>query len=303
MFLLSQIRLEHTLPYVMIPRSFGTHDGSFHADEVTACSLLLLFDRIDRAEIFRTRDPAVLAKCDYVCDVGGSYDPKKRRFDHHQVDYQGPLSSAGMILLYLKEQEIIHPHLYDAFNNILVLGVDAHDNGRAHLEFGVSTFSQVVSNFLPIEYEASNEEMTEAFFTAVDFVVGHLDRIRLRFAYSQKCEGVVKKAMISSQNVLFFDHSLPWMENFFELGGELHPAQFVIMPAGKHWKLRGIPPNLNERMQVRKALPEKWAGLHEEELRKVSGIPGAIFCHKGRFISIWETKEDAIKALHIAMQK
>ncbi len=25
------------------PRSFGTHDGSFHADEVTACALLLLF--------------------------------------------------------------------------------------------------------------------------------------------------------------------------------------------------------------------------------------------------------------------
>ena len=32
------------------PRSFGTHDGSFHADEVTACALLLLFDLIDRCD-------------------------------------------------------------------------------------------------------------------------------------------------------------------------------------------------------------------------------------------------------------
>jgi uncharacterized UPF0160 family protein len=109
--------------------------------------------------------------------------------------------------------------------------------------------------------------------------------------------------MVESQNVLLFDQPLPWMENFFDLGGELHPAQFVIMPAGKHWKLRGIPPTLSERMKVRRPLPEKWAGLHEKELQKVSGIPGAIFCHKGRFISIWETKEDALKALHIAMQK
>ena len=28
-------------------RTLGTHDGSFHADEVTACALLLLFDLID----------------------------------------------------------------------------------------------------------------------------------------------------------------------------------------------------------------------------------------------------------------
>ena len=28
------------------------------------------------------------------------------------------------------------------------------------------------------------------------------------------------------------------MENFFDLGGDVHPAQFVIMPSGKHWKLQ-----------------------------------------------------------------
>jgi uncharacterized UPF0160 family protein len=175
----------------MIPRSFGTHDGSFHADEVTACSLLLLFDRIDRDKIHRTRASDVLAQCDYVCDVGGIYDPKKRRFDHHQVDYQGPLSSAGMVLLYLKEQGILLPHLYDAFNKVLIQGVDAHDNGRAALEPGVTSFSQVVSNFLPIEYETTAENMRGAFFQAVDFVMGHLDRLRHRFAYTLKCVGFV----------------------------------------------------------------------------------------------------------------
>ena len=287
----------------MIPRSFGTHDGSFHADEVTACSLLLLFDRIDRERVFRTRDPHVLSECDYVCDVGGVYDPNKRRFDHHQVEYQGPLSSAGMILLYLKEQEVLSLHLYNWLNHVLILGVDAHDNGHAILEKGVTTFSQVVSNFLPIEYESSVEEMQEAFFKAIDFVVAHLDRLRERFSYTQTCEWVVKKAMSEAEYALIFERPLPWIESFFELGGEIHPAQFVVMPAGNHWKLRGIPPNLQERMKVRKPLPEKWAGLREKELREISGIAGAIFCHKGRFISIWETKEDAVKALHIALQK
>ncbi|MBU6383426.1 MAG: MYG1 family protein [Verrucomicrobia bacterium] len=287
----------------MEPRSLGIHDGSFHADEVTACALLLLLDRIDRDKIYRTRDPKVIDRCDYVCDVGGVYDPHKRRFDHHQAEYHGSMSSAGMVLLYLKELGLIEPHLYEYFNKSLVMGVDAHDNGIAKLEPGTTSFSQVITNFLPIEYDVSPEEMDRAFLTAVDFALGHLDRLRKRHSYTLECKATVKKAMIHGSNVLVFDKSLPWLENFFDLGGELHPAQFVIMPSGDHWKLRGIPPTLADRMKVRKPLPEPWAGLHEQELKKISGIEGAVFCHKGRFISIWETKEDALKALHIAMER
>ncbi len=286
----------------MESRSFGTHDGSFHADEVTACSLLLLFDRIDRNKIYRTRELTVLENCDYVCDVGSVYDPQKRKFDHHQLNYQGTMSSAGMVLLYLKERGLMESHLYDYYNRALILGVDAHDNGTAKLELGTTSFSQVISNFLPIEYDATASEMNQAFFQAVDFAVGHLDRLKKRHIYTLECRATVKRAMIQGSNALVFEKAIPWMENFFDLGGEVHPAQFVIMPSGPHWKLRGIPPNLAERMKVRRPMPEKWAGLREEDLKRISGIEGAVFCHKGRFISIWETKEDALKALHIALR-
>ncbi len=287
----------------IIPRSLGTHDGSFHADEVTACSLLLLFDCIDRDKVQRTRDLAILQTCDYVCDVGGVYDPARRRFDHHQVDYKGSMSSAGMVLLYLKECAVIEPHLYEHYNRGLVLGVDAHDNGKASFEMGTASFSQVVSNFLPIGYDCPPDEMNDAFFRAVDFVVGHLDRMRERLKYTMACRSIVQKAMQGAGYAMVFEESIPWMDNFFDMGGEVHPAQFLIMPAGSHWKLRGIPPTSHERMQIRKPLPESWAGLHGADLQKISGIEGAVFCHKGRFISIWETKEDAIAALHIALKR
>ena len=286
-----------------MPRTLGIHDGSFHADEVTASAFLILYGLVDKEGIHRTRDVKLLARCEYVCDVGGVYDPKTKRFDHHQVEYKGPLSSAGMVLLYLKEQNILDHHLYETFNRTLVLGVDAHDNGIAKMEVGTTSFSQVISNFLPIHYEATQEEMLRAFFEAVDFVVVHLDRLRRRFAYTLACQALVKKAMQGAQSALIFDTSIPWMENFFEANGEVHPAQFVIMPSGPHWKLRGIPPSMHERMKVRCPMPESWAGLLEAELKKASGIDGAVFCHKGRFISIWKTKEDAMKALHIALQK
>ena len=288
---------------MIAPRTLGIHSGSFHADEVTATALLLLFDLIDRKAILRSRDLNALSCCEYVCDVGGVYDPRLKRFDHHQVDYKGPLSSAGMVLLYLKDEGIIDPHLFDIYNRTLVLGVDAHDNGLAKIELGTTSFSQVISNFLPIDYESTDQEMDAAFFTAVDFVVGHLERLRKRSLYTIDCQSLVRNAMKETGYALIFDASIPWIDNFFELGGDVHPAQFVIMPSGLHWKLRGIPPSVHERMKVRRPLPEAWAGLLEGELKKVSGISGAVFCHKGRFISIWETKEDALKALHIALKK
>lgn len=280
-----------------VPRSFGTHDGGFHADEVTACSLLLLFECIDKDKIVRTRDPEKLEQCDFVCDVGGVYDPEKRRFDHHQAGYKGHLSSAGMVLLYLKEQKLLSPHLYEVFNNSLIRGVDAHDNGVAKTEPGTTSFSQVVSNFLPIDQEAPPEEIEEAFRNALSFVLGHLQRLRARALYTLECQKMVSQVMQEGKEVLFFDASIPWIESFFELGGEHHPAQFIVMPSGKHWKVRGIPPSLSERMKVRKPLPASWAGLQDKELVEATKIAGAIFCHKGRFISIWETKEAALEAL------
>ena len=57
------------------------------------------------AEIVRTRDEATLEPLDVVLDVGGVYDPPRRRFDHHQKGFievfghgfATKLSSAGMI--------------------------------------------------------------------------------------------------------------------------------------------------------------------------------------------------------------
>ena len=281
----------------MRPRSLGTHDGSFHADEVTAAGLLLTFNRIDRDKIVRSREMEELERCEYVCDVGGVYEPLKKRFDHHQVGYGGSLSSAGMVLLYLFEQGVIDERKFHFLNQSLVIGVDAHDNGHVQLEPGICTFSQVISNFVPPVYDAEVSVMRRSFDDAVDFAAGHLKRLMERYDTVQAYRERVEQAMEKREVALIFDEAMPWMDVFFELGGEKHPAQFVVMPSGPHWKLRGIPPNSYDRMKVRKPLPEAWAGLMEDELRRVTGIDGAVFCHKGKFISVWKTKEDAMKAL------
>lgn len=287
----------------MINRSFGTHDGSFHADEVTACALLLVFDLIDYNSIIRSRDPKVLQSCEYVCDVGGVYDPANKRFDHHQISYHGNLSSAGMILMYLKEIGIISEDLYNYFNNCAVIGIDAVDNGKESPKIGYCTFSSVIQNYSPIEYGADAEIITKAFLEAVNFAIGHFERLRERFAYIQSCKQYVAKLMKKQTAYLLFDRAMPWVDSFFSLEGENHPALFIIMPTGNHWKLRTIPFTRDTPMSIRHPLPESWAGLMDTELKNKSGISGAIFCHKNRFISIWETQHDALQALHYILER
>lgn len=54
--------------------------------------------------IIRSRDEKQLSKCDVLVDVGGVYDPKTHRYDHHQKTFTETLSpfttklsSAGLI--------------------------------------------------------------------------------------------------------------------------------------------------------------------------------------------------------------
>lgn len=286
-----------------IPRSCGTHDGSFHADEVTACALLLLFNLIDEDKIVRTRVPEDLKRCEYVCDVGGIYDPTQNLFDHHQVEYQGPLSSAGMILLHLETVGKITHKEKMFLDRTVIIGVDAHDNGRELHDAGVATYSHIISNYNTVIHDEDPRQQDTAFFEALAFAKTYFQKMWKRYQYMQSCRQIVSEKMAEQKECLIFEENIPWMESFFEMGGEQHPAKFVIMPSGHHWKLRGIPPSMREKMKVRVPMPLDWAGHLEGDLQKICGIKGAVFCHKGRFISVWETRADALKALEMITAK
>ncbi|KAI0399821.1 putative UPF0160 protein C27H6.8 [Xylaria palmicola] len=129
--------------------TIGTHNGHFHADEALAVHMLRQLPTYANAALVRTRDPAALATCHTVVDVGGEYDADRNRYDHHQRTFATcfpgratKLSSAGLVYLHfgraLVAQELGQPEdaedvgvvwnkLYGAF----VEALDAHDNGIA----------------------------------------------------------------------------------------------------------------------------------------------------------------------------
>ncbi|KAH8420680.1 hypothetical protein KR222_000187 [Zaprionus bogoriensis] len=104
------------------PLTIGTHNGTFHCDEVVACFMLKQLPEYENAEIFRSRDDKALrAKCDIIVDVGGEYDHEKKWYDHHQLTFKDTfesvcpayqeeygirLSSAGLIYCHYGERVI-----------------------------------------------------------------------------------------------------------------------------------------------------------------------------------------------------
>ena len=148
---------EHAAKRLRADVTIGTHNGHFHADEALAVHMLRKhIPAYAGAGLVRTRDPALLATCHTVVDVGGEYDAAARRFDHHQRSFTATfpgrptkLSSAGLVYLHFGREmiarrlgrpvpedgtaaadehvELLYRKLYESF----VEALDAHDNGIA----------------------------------------------------------------------------------------------------------------------------------------------------------------------------
>uniref|UniRef100_A0A1B0GIV2 Uncharacterized protein n=1 Tax=Lutzomyia longipalpis TaxID=7200 RepID=A0A1B0GIV2_LUTLO len=138
-------------------KTIGTHDGRFHCDEALACFMLRQLEEYKNAEIVRSRNEEILAKCDIVVDVGGIFDvtrnaliiirsPLEIPSAHYDLNL-GPnmmLSSAGLIYVHYGEEiisailqkevnvqldkkslEMIFRMVYEKF----IQEIDAIDNG------------------------------------------------------------------------------------------------------------------------------------------------------------------------------
>jgi uncharacterized UPF0160 family protein len=281
-----------------MPLRCATHDGPFHADDVLAFALIRAFSDPD-ATVTRTRDTALLDAADLVFDVGGSFDPAARRFDHHQASYTGPLSSAGMVLDWLMNTEAIPEALHAHLHHRLVAYVDDVDNGRVAPIATVPCFPSIVDAYN--QPANDHNDYDSAFLSASHMALGLVQGLASEQRAMERARGIVQAAMddavASGRRVLFLDAYVSWKTPYFELGGADHPTDFVVFPATDgSWRIVCIAPQLGSFAQKR-PLPEAWAGLTNEALEAVTGIEGSVFCHKNRFIAVFKTREGVLRAL------
>jgi len=296
-----------------------THNNTFQADDVFAVAMLS-FLHPDHT-LVRTRDEGIIKAADIVVDVGGVYDHRAMRYDHHQVGRAGArengvlYSACGLIwrhygveICSLLSTAGVDPAVVAArVDKRLIQPLDATDNGQRLNTGGTPSFegisqvslSSVIAGFNPSWHE-QHRDFDAQFNKAVALARSVLDNTIITECGTLLAEQGVIKALSArtDKRVLVLDSFLPWQEQAVQDPDVL----YAIFPdeAGT-WMVQAVPPTLGS-FDKRKPLPAHWGGLRNGDFSRVVGVTDGVFCHAGLFICGARTRESALRIVGLALE-
>jgi uncharacterized UPF0160 family protein len=292
----------------------ATHNGKFHADDVfAAATLSLILEKEHEVEIVRTRDIEKINKADYVFDVGGVYDPEKKRFDHHQKGGAGvrangvPYSSIGLVWKQYGEVLTGSQEIADEIDTILVMSIDARDNG-------IDIVREISTGVLPYEirhiirifrktWKEGEEVWDKKFAEAVEFA----KNILLKQMQVLKDNLEAKMILIEIYNKLE-DKRLLIIDKHYTLHVAISsmPEVLLVMfyeQENDTWGVKTVQDESKDRYESKLLFPENWAGKRDAELEEATGVKGSIFCHNRRFLIVAKTKEAAMQLAQMTLNQ
>lgn len=287
-----------------------THSGTFHADDVFACATLQLFldRRGKKYRVIRTRDQEWFETGDYVFDVGGEYAPENNRFDHHQKGGAGvrnntiPYAAFGLVWKQFGSELCGSQEVADRIDEKIVQPIDADDNGVAIFETKYDditpyTIQSILGTFRPTWKE--EQDYDNAFLDLVSLAKQILARQIKKMKDKLEGKQFVDEAYshATDKRLVVVDRPLPWEEFLAEYPEPL----FVVYPKDNVWRIGTIRKE-PYGFELRKELPESWAGLRDKDMAHVSGVSDATFCHNGRFLAVAKSKEGALELARKALE-
>jgi len=300
-----------------------THNGQFHADEVTAYTIIRKI--FPQCKLIRTRDENIIEEANIAIDVGQIYDPENNRFDHHQQGCHErfnrnviiDMSSAGMVYKkfgkeliekYLKENIDING-LHTLYQNIyhkFILEIDAIDNGyklsHSKLNYHINTnISGTVRRMNNMDNVYDEEKQLELFFKASEYVelimdVIIKDEIRVYFGSKRDYRTIYQAfqnrfKLYESGEIILVSCDCPnWLKSIYEYEKK-HPYKFnqdsvkyIIYSAKDEWRVRTVSKNFTPRRLI------KTKECYPENIKK-----NVTFVHTKQFIAATKDKNTAIQ--------
>jgi len=159
--------------------------------------------------------------------------------------------------------------------------------------------------------EQAQAEEDERFLKASQFVGEQfISELMDKYHSWLPARAVVKQAFMertkydSDGRIMVVPHrpeGVPWTDHLYALEKENNVEGQVLYvlfaengePDSK-WRIRAVSAEAGG-FQNRKDLPNEWKGLRDEELSKVSGVPGGVFIHAGGFIGGNKTFEGSLE--------
>lgn len=293
--------------------TIATHNGRFHADEVMACSIIKYL--FPQARIVRTRKKDIIDKADFVVDVGYVYDPKKRRFDHHQFQAkQGvffekgpvPMSSIGMVyksfgMRFIRKiassliitdtiNNDIIKRIYRSVYYSFIQEVDKIDNGI--VDNVCETSIAVIISKMNSQKIYDEDIQTERFNFAVNYafssLYAYITTCVEKFNHLERDTETIERCFenrifIKKQAIMIIDTDCPnWLYCLRNIEKEDRKTAFVLYKGeNDDWVVKAI--NCAEKFKCRAYLQPADAYPFE----------GVIFVHQKGFIGIAKNLETA----------
>lgn len=302
------------------------HAGKFHLDDFlcAAMALILGYTIVRKISI----DFNELQSVDIVCDIGRRYDGVQF-FDHHQPDV--PYASkvglntrfpftkvAGAGLLWAAKgkdiiraidpkvpQEVIQEVIDSVDINLIAPSDKIDTEGSFDVPPNVCTLSSAIGMLNPISQKS--EESDKVFFNNLPFIVNILKSNIVKTINTIYGRKVVDTAPIVDGKIIVLPVYTPWV-GAVNANSKFDNCVFCIYPSNRGgWSAHCIPNR--EGPGYRRLMPIEWIGAQNElECAKAMGFSEEFrfgdnyFCHEGRFIAAFPTKEIAIAACQKALK-
>ncbi|NWQ84092.1 MYG1 protein, partial [Columbina picui] len=300
----------------------GTHDGTFHCDEVLACYLLRLLPqyrvrhraagrglRPPRASPGNRAAPARALRAFPVPWEGltppstAHLSPGRPRgaVSPHQTPHKiGDQFVPAWLDPHHVPRHVPHrvprrPQLYENF----VEEIDAIDNGIAQAEgeprYAVTTTLSARVAHLNPRWNDPRPDPEAGFKRATELVGGEfMERLDYYHGAWLPARALVEEAVRKRFQVPNWG-GCGWGEPESCPSLWLCSPPLVLYPDGAgQWRLQSVPAGPHT-FQSRLPLPEPWRGLRDEPLSLVTGIPGCVFVHASGFTGGNRTREGALE--------
>lgn len=286
-----------------------THNGKFHVDDLMAVATLQLLHGAENTEVVRSRAPLVWKTGDYVLDVGGVYDSKVNRFDHHQHGGAGtrvsgvPYSALGLVWKHYGEKLCGSKSVAAKLDHEMVTPIDMADNGvDVYVPTQEGIHPYLIHRFLMVMRPTwkEPEKYDERFMEILPWARRLIEREIITARDNEEGEEYVRVAYAEApdKRLIVLDGHYPWHEVLAKTPDAIYIVKERSLKNG--WEVECVRNDVH-RFPSRKSLPEAWRGRNGEELAKLTGVSDAVFCHNAGFIAVATSKEGALELARKAL--
>lgn len=289
-----------------------THDGSFHTDDIFAVATisLILEKKNEKFKVIRTRDQEIIKSADYVFDVGGIYDEKNNRFDHHQIGKAGeregiPYAAFGLVWQKFGAEISGSKEVADLIERKLVMPIDANDNGIDLCKNNFPnilpyTLQDVFAIFSPtaLEDTEKDKQFLKALVWAKEILNREIKKANDQIEITKIIRDFYKKT--KDKRLIVIDKPKVSRFEIWDALQDFTEPLFVVYGDKEDWSIVAMRKDKNG-FGNRKNFPTSWAGARQKELRDVTGVSDAVFCHNNLFLAVAKSKEGAIKLAKLAL--